>query len=91
MDDNDQAVIIKKAEDLTLALRAIGLYEDRMEAVDQERPVFVVDLWVGDLAFSKRIQQPEQFDIDAEFRKMMNPVAEDQNKDAIQGLLEMLE
>lgn len=90
MNDIERAVFTQKTDELVHALRVVGLFEDRIDFIDEERPVALVELLIGELAFSKRIQEPEQVDFDAEFRLMMAPVAEDQNTSAIEGLLEML-
>lgn len=90
MTDTERAQMVKRVDDLVFALRVVGLFEDSVITPEEDRPIAVVDFLIGDLAFSKRIQEPEQVDFDAEFRAMIAPVAEDQNDDAIQGLLGMI-
>lgn len=49
-------------------------YMDPEEAAQMQQPtkkILVMDLLIGDLAFSKRVQNPEQLDIDAEFSALM--------------------
>lgn len=70
MNDVEQAQLAEKAEDLILALRSVGLYESLGEAVrfaDAGRPVVILDLTIGDLAFAPRTQAPEQDAMDREF------------------------
>lgn len=59
---------------LCASLRELGLYADDADLQVHELPdgrhVVTVDALIGDLAFSRRVQDPEQHDFDAEFRKM---------------------
>ena len=89
MTDSESALLVSVTEKFVLGLREVGLYEDKVSFV-QDHPIAILDLYVGDLAFSKRVQNPDQVDIDKEFRLMMGPVTQDQDQEAIEGLKEIL-
>jgi hypothetical protein len=61
-----------KADELVLALREAGVYEDRCSWIDAGNgvPSLMMEMYVGDIAFSPRVQDREQWGIDAEFREM---------------------
>lgn len=93
-----------KSEELAKALRAVGLYEDQSQWISQgERPdefsppqehqrnILVMDLLIGDLAFSKRVQNPEQHDVDAEFRAMMGGLETSEFDDTRNEIIRKLE
>ena len=100
----DDLPLAAKSEELAKALRAIGLYEDQSQWISQgERPdefsppqqdqrnILVMDLLIGELAFSKRIQDPEQFDVDAEFRTMMGGLETSEVDDTRDKIMRRLE
>lgn len=55
-------------------LRRLGVYIDHSNIASEEetgdKPMLVIDASVGSVAFSRRVQDPEQFDFDREFKKM---------------------
>jgi serine/threonine protein kinase HipA of HipAB toxin-antitoxin module len=83
---SDDLPLQAKSEELEDALRHIGLHSNRSTWLDEGqqpqdpfmeeapkagRKILVMDLLIGDLAWSKKVQDPEQVDIDAEFKAMM--------------------
>jgi hypothetical protein len=67
MNDTD---LHARSEALIGALRDIGLYEDDVEwHPHPEKPLFMLtlQLYLGDVAFSKRVQDADQHTMDQEF------------------------
>lgn len=89
MNDNEQATLAKRVDDMVYAFRTIGLFEDSVKFPEPERQIALVSFLIGDRAFSDRVQNPEKVDIDAEFARMMAPVNNDVSEE-IKGLREML-
>lgn len=53
-------------------LRTIGLYVDETRVIsDGDRQAVVVDCFIGDVAYSARIQDPEQAEMDTTFRRIV--------------------
>lgn len=78
-----EALASRVVDDLAL----IGLYEQQHGWHEHgEQPVLMMECLLGDLAFSDRVQNPSQVDIDAEFRAMMAPV----NQEKFEELREQL-
>ena len=80
MDDAQVAELTKAADMLEPELRRIGVYSDSTHVLEfpDGTPVLVIDAYLGDVAFSKRVQDPEQHDFDREFKKMtLGTVADD--------------
>lgn len=61
-----------KLDRLEASLRPIGLYVDVSRVVsDGERTMVVVDALIGDVAYSARVQDPEQAQMDTSFRQIV--------------------
>jgi hypothetical protein len=96
----------EKMATLESTLRAAGLYVDRFQVImpgDAEdvdptqhaaqtpgNAVVVVECYVGDVAFSKKIQEPEQADYDAEFRQMTRGLLSDTFEEERRRMLDAL-
>lgn len=86
MSDMDDAKLTAAAEGIETALRSLGLFRDSHRWLvpqeegkgdDQDRhganpksPILMMNLMVGDLAFSTRVQDVAQKTMDDEFREM---------------------
>lgn len=80
MDDAQVAELMKAGDLLEPELRRVGVYVDNTNIVEfpDGTPVLVIDAYLGNVAFSKRVQDPEQHDFDREFKKMtFGTVADD--------------
>lgn len=104
----DELPLLAKSEELALALRQIGLYEDRSAWIsegEEPRPdepfaehrkamegrhILIMNCLIGDHAFSKRVQNPEQVDVDAEFRAMMGGFEKQDHDDTLEKIEDRL-
>lgn len=84
MDDDLEARINLAAEALEDELRRIGLYVQTTNIVDPEKTgqpmpgvVVYMECLIGDLAFTKRVQDPVQHEFDHEFRKIEHSTVAD--------------
>ncbi len=85
-------LLLERSRSFDDELRQIGLYVDDMSVVAIDGPdgpevALAVTAEIGDVAFSKRVQDPEQDDVDDEFRQMQVSMANDEfldNRDKIQ-------
>jgi hypothetical protein len=90
----DPDALRQQVEELIKGLREVGCYEDQVaiQATEDGEPKFVVlTMYVGDRAFSQRVQDPSQVGWDAEFREIARRVVEEQFQDERRRLLEGLE
>lgn len=55
-------------EALTTALRDVGVYVDELQVQEGEQVLFIFNCYLGDVAFSDRVQNPVQHSIDDEFK-----------------------
>lgn len=71
-------------------LREVGLYIDQtqMQRIENGPTMVMVDCLVGDVAFTDRVQRPEQHDMDAEFRVMQRDLEEQRFADTKKALQE---
>lgn len=79
MDDELEARVQGATAVLDDRLRRLGLYVDETQVIEgpDGRAVLYCEVLVGDVAFQKRVQDPEQASVDHEFRKL----ARSQNAD----------
>lgn len=71
---------VTKLEELA---RKLGLYMDRVTMTDMATPLgtrwcIVADFTIGDVAFVKRVQDPEQAKIDKQFKQMTHGMGTDE-------------
>lgn len=84
-DDVLEARIQLAAEAMDDELRRIGLHVQRTQVIDPEKMpqamvpgrIVYIEAIIGDLAFTKRVQDPVQHEFDHEFRKMEHSAAAD--------------
>lgn len=67
--------LLEGAEKLDDAMRQIGLYVDHTHLVTIDtpsgpQPALAVNLTIGDVAYSDRVQHPENYSMDQQFRVM---------------------
>jgi hypothetical protein len=64
-----EADVIRAAKEMTDELRNVGLYEDSGFHFIEGR--LVASFYLGDVAFSSRVQDPGTFDMNQAFAEMM--------------------
>lgn len=79
MDDALEARLHTVATTLADSLRQIGLYanEGRFLSRDDGRVFLAVSVDIGDVAFTTRVQDPEQAQFDDQFRQVATEVVDD--------------
>jgi hypothetical protein len=70
MDEADEAKLHEAMDKLDADLRRAGVYTEHMDVMPTPDGVMllVVNATVGDIAFSKRVHEPDEHEIDSEFR-----------------------
>jgi hypothetical protein len=68
-----------KQEQMEAALRDVGLYVDKATWIvaPGQNPSLMMECFLGDVAFTKRVQDPTQNDFDASFREMTAAMAKE--------------
>jgi hypothetical protein len=68
-----------KQEQMEAALRDVGLYVDKATWIvaPGQNPSLMMECFLGDVAFTKRVQDPTQNDFDASFREMTASLAKE--------------
>jgi len=82
-----------QVEELLRKLREAGLYEDQVTIPPSEEDgpkLIILTMFVGDRAFSKKVQDPEEADWDQSFREIARGFLSDSFEDARKQLLEGL-
>lgn len=90
--DDENIELFTKIEPLEDAARQIGLYLEEAGVIQNqtgEQAIFV-NFAIGDVAFSDRVQHPERYTVDTEFRNMQTNMARDDFLDARARIAEAL-
>jgi hypothetical protein len=95
----DDGILAAKVEEVEAALRPLGLYFDRARWLHQEAEdegdrrgakdgtaILVASFMVGDLAFSARVQDPQQSDFDSSFRAMAAEMRREETEELIRKM-----
>ena len=65
-------------DQLETAFRDVGLYSPSVHWHEEERPTLIMEFIIGDVAFTNRVQSPDQFGIDHEFSLMTRGLVTDE-------------
>ncbi len=77
----------ERSSDIDDIARNLGLYINETNLVvvgmqDGPKAAMVLDMTIGDVAFSPRVQNPEEFDIDKSFAEMQVSMMDDEFLDS---------
>jgi hypothetical protein len=79
--------LMEKLPELEERARRVGLYLEGSAVVQsQGRPLLVTRMLLGDVAFTKRVQNPDADDVDRELEEMTARIQDDEFLDARQRI-----